>query len=315
MDHIEYDGKTQDESLSFHSIILESTAVIVLVTPPNRPSIRTALQDTRTLRPASERTLRAGTTMKNKEHSTPVFSMMTECSPSQALQCQSSFPRASSFSFSSSTCHRSSNEVEQKVSEGLSEVDEIRRRSTYRTMTIRQGRLSTRMTRSIREESIASIEDCAFVPEIVEELSDLEDAQKERYDDDNDDDHHHESRTTAITEEEEEEEKDKKNDLLSPAIDNAATIVIEAVDQQYSTLRPDHIRDTHKHVVEQFGTLRGETLKAECYRVVVRDLEKEKEWRPKANMLVLQEEETKAKMKMKRMIKRLVNDLDNYERM
>ena len=265
--------------------------------------------------------------MKNKEHPTPVFSMMTECSPSQALQCQSSFQRASSFSFSSSPYHRSSNEAESKMSDGLSEVDEIRRRSIYRTMTIRQGRLSTRMTRSIQEESIASIVDCAFVPEIVEEMSDLEDVQKEEENKnvsfptlpEEVHDGHPDCRTAAINEEDNEEDNEekegKKNDLLSPAIDSTAAIVIEAVDQQYSTLRPDQIRDTHKHVVEQFGTLRGETLKAECYRVVVRDLEKEKEWRPKANMLVLQEEETKAKMKMKRMIKRLVNDLDNYERM
>lgn len=81
-----------------------------------------------------------------------------------------------------------------------------------------------------------------------------------------------------------------------------------------ATLKKGHVRDTLKRIVEQYGTMRGETLQAERFRLVVRDKEKEKQWKPSASVIVMEEEETKSKLKMKRMIRRLVEDDQNDER-
>ena len=81
-----------------------------------------------------------------------------------------------------------------------------------------------------------------------------------------------------------------------------------------ATLKKGHVRDTLKRIVEQYGTMRGETLQAERFRLVVRDKEKEKQWKPSASVIVMEEEEAKSKLKMKRMIRRLVDDSQNDER-
>lgn len=75
-----------------------------------------------------------------------------------------------------------------------------------------------------------------------------------------------------------------------------------------------HVRDTLKQIVQNYGTLRGETLHAECFRLVIRDTEKEKQWKPKASIYKIEGEENKEKLKMKRMIKQFMDDPSNDER-
>ena len=271
-----------------------------------------------TLRPAIERATHAGKSLSNKETSKPVFAMMAERSPAQALE-----QSASTGAPGSGGDFGDDDDDDDMFDE---EVDDIMKTKTMRTMTIRRGRLSSRMSRYHLEDAQLTENDCTFVPELIEEFETPEEhtcLPAPADDDDDDDDDEKEKKKVAntaveglkVVHEDGDSEHDNEDDLLTPAIATNAAIAIEAVDPKQATITPSRVRDTHKHFVEQFGTLRGETLQAESYRVVMRDLDKEREWRPQANVMVLQEEEKKAKMKMKRMIKQLVNDEDNYERM
>ena len=336
----------QEESISLQDLHVNPTAIAVIVfiishlspspspatdlsvTPDQRTIIASDLDKiianvTGTLRPASERTMHARYSLKNKETSKPVFAMMAERSPTHALEQPTST--------AAMTGGRQSDDMREYEDDGSDmfdddddEVDDVLRAKSMRTMTIRKGRLSTRMSRYHLDDAQLTENDCTFVPELIEEFHAPEEhltlpapVEDEEEDDDDGNEKIIESSAIAalpVVHEEEDGDTDSNDELLTPAIATNATIAIEAVDPKQATTTPGRVRDTHRHFVEQFGTLRGETLQAESYRVVVRDLEKEKEWRPHANMMVLQEEEKKAKMKMKRMIKQLVDDEDNYER-
>ena len=74
------------------------------------------------------------------------------------------------------------------------------------------------------------------------------------------------------------------------------------------------LRGTLKNYVTLHSTLTGETMSVEQYRIVVRDLEKEKGFKPIASMVNVEEDEKNTKMKIKRMITSLKNDIENDTR-
>lgn len=71
------------------------------------------------------------------------------------------------------------------------------------------------------------------------------------------------------------------------------------------------LRGTLKNYVTLQSTMTGETMSVEQYRIVVRDLEKEQGYKPFASVVNLEEDEKNTKMKIKRMITSLKNDIEN----
>ena len=276
MDHIEYQGKRVDETEALMKTITEDSAIIVLVVSTQMivPS------ENRTLHPAGERTVRS-LHVQPPTKPAPVLTLLAERSPSGVMNGESD-----------------------------SEVDELPHSaaSTLRVLTAKRNRLSNRFSRCFPESEI--LEPYEMIPEESTELmepSDSDESMELANSDSSSSEPEGSQRMHLDTTVETSDEK-KEPDSCVP--DGMELQSIPAEDR----IKGVHVRDTLKQIVQNYGTLRGETLHAECFRLVIRDTEKEKQWKPKASIFKIEEEENKEKLKMKRMIKQLLDDPSNDER-
>lgn len=228
----------------------------------------------RTLHPAEERTIRSLHVEQPRTQQVPVLTLLAERSPAGVMNGESD-----------------------------DEVDELPQSTTntLKILTAKKRRLSNRFSRCF--SSAQPPEEFEKIPEENLETgefdlsSDSEGSQRLHSDSDM---------------------KQLPNGNLSSHDETPSSLVPEGMELQPVTkensVKGIHMRDTLKHIVKQYGTLRGETLHAECFRLVIRDTEKEKQWKPTASVMFLEEEEKKSKLKMKRMIKQLLDDPNNDER-
>ena len=280
MDHIEYQGKKVDETGALMNTITEDTAIIVLVLS----SQRIVPSETRTLHPPGERTIRALRVQPTKP--VPVLTLLAERSPTGVIN-----------------------------DEPDCDIDELppSSASTLKILTAKRSRLSNRFSRCTVEAESSDI--CEVIPEELmepkEPIGPIEPS---------DSDVSMELANSDFSSEYDESREIPLNEPVKPSNEKSEPescipdgMVLQSIPAE-ETMRSVHVRDTLKQIVQNYGTLKGETLHAECFRLVLRDTEKEKQWKPTASVIMLEEEEKKAKLKMKRMIKQLLDDPSNDER-
>ena len=76
--------------------------------------------------------------------------------------------------------------------------------------------------------------------------------------------------------------------------------------------RTGTMRDTLRTLVLSANTIAREGVVVENYRLVLRDMEREKEFRPMPKVMDIAEDEKNAKLKVRRMIHHLKDDPDNH---
>ena len=72
------------------------------------------------------------------------------------------------------------------------------------------------------------------------------------------------------------------------------------------------VRDTLRLLARKQGTVGVDSMEVQSFRLVLRDIEREKAFRPLARVVNLEENEKAAKMKVKRMIHHLKDDPENH---
>ena len=256
--------------------ITEDSAIIILVV--NTQMI--VPSENRTLHPAGERTIRSFH-VQPPIQPVPVLTLLAERSPSGVMNGKSD-----------------------------SEVDELPHAttSTLKILTAKRNRLSNRFSRCSPETEIP--EAYEMIPEESAEPMEPSDSDESM----------EPANSDSSSSEPEESQRmhldrvvESSNDKREPESCVPDGMELQSIPAE-DTIKGVHVRDTLKRIVQNYGTLRGETLHAECFRLVIRDTEKEKQWKPTASVIVLEEEEKKAKLKMKRMIKQLLDDPNNDER-
>lgn len=114
---------------------------------------------------------------------------------------------------------------------------------------------------------------------------------------------------SQIPEEEEELPQEAEEELPQEAREGALPRDVELMEREEGAPL-GNVRGTLRQLIAKEGTLRGETLQVEKFRVVFRD-PREQLYRPLANVEDLNEEEKDVRMKAKRMIRLLRNDPEN----
>ena len=100
------------------------------------------------------------------------------------------------------------------------------------------------------------------------------------------------------------EERGQATELELPPI-----AAVETVPKD--TIRTGTMRDTLRRLARQQGTTGVDTAELQSFRLVLRDIEREKEFQPVARVVNMEESEKAARMKVKRMIHHLKDDPEN----